>query len=427
MPAPLLKIAIVGAGPVGLVFALRAATALPWAQVSVFDARAQEASTAGDPRALALSLGSVQALEALGVWRTLSAAYAESAIREVHVSHSGAQWRMVSGRSGEDDSLVLRAADHGVAQLGTVVRYGGLTDALQRAWLLHAARNPARACPRFATRVINIKPGHKAVELDTGICEQFDAVVIAEGGLYGDASQTEDATSTRLKSYRQQALVGEVLLETHRRHIAFECFTAEGPLALLPLPRLSTDPASCTRASLVWCISGGDDSIPSASPEDQLKILRRLIPSEAGSLRELSELRRFELGLRAPKLSAHYEACIGDPAGRRDFGRIARIGNARQTLHPVAGQGFNLGLRDAQGLVASMRSHMQVPQATRAFEQQRVPDGQFTVMATDLLARAFTWPGLASSMLRAAGFGVLNSTPTARSALASSMMFGIWR
>jgi 2-octaprenyl-6-methoxyphenol hydroxylase len=103
-----------------------------------------------------------------------------------------------------------------------------------------------------------------------------------------------------------------------------------------------------------------------------------------------------------------------------------RIGNAAQTLHPVAGQGLNLGLRDAHQLVVALRDAHDLDAALGRVEWARAPDRWTMIAATDLLARAFTWnlPGLAA--VRGAGLAVLAAAPPLKGLLARRMMYG-WR
>ena len=132
---PVWRIAVIGAGPAGLALALQAARLLPGADITLFDARPADKDVSGDPRALALALGSVQALQRLGAWP----AQAAQAITEVLVSQAPPTLSLPWG-----DGLVhLRAADEGGPQLGAVLRYGTLVAAMQQVW--HALVDGAQA------------------------------------------------------------------------------------------------------------------------------------------------------------------------------------------------------------------------------------------------------------------------------------------
>ena len=121
-----LNIAVIGAGPVGLALALQAARALPSSSVTLFDARPAEKDVSGDPRTLALSLGSVQLLERLGAWRADLA----QPIQEVHVSQQPPSMLPLLGEVFGEPDLRIRAIDEAVPMLGAVLSYGGIVAPL---------------------------------------------------------------------------------------------------------------------------------------------------------------------------------------------------------------------------------------------------------------------------------------------------------
>ena len=146
-----LNIAVIGAGPVGLALALHAARTLPEANVTLFDARAADKDVAGDPRTLALSLGSVQILERLGAWRAELA----QPILEVHVSQQPPSALpflpdFISARLGEPE-LRIRAIDEAVPMLGAVLSYGAIVAPLSRRFFSAATGAPKRLCRRFGS------------------------------------------------------------------------------------------------------------------------------------------------------------------------------------------------------------------------------------------------------------------------------------
>jgi 2-octaprenyl-6-methoxyphenol hydroxylase len=402
------RLAVVGAGPVGLALALHAARQLPHAHITVFDA-----------------LGSVQFLQRLQAW---PAAAAEP-ILQVHVSQApptlGGRLAALLG----EPELWLRASDLHVPQLGAVLAYGALLARLQAAWMQQAQQQPQRLHTRMGMPVVEIKNTAEGVELDAGIAERFDVAVVAEGGVFGQ--QPHKAV---VKDYGQTAWVGTVQLEGGAavpRGLAFERFTRHGPVALLPLPPLpppapvhapgnADDPAGGPRrAALVWCVNRADDPVAELSDSQRLAVLRTLVPAQAGPLLGVSPLRPFALGLNAERTLV--------------AGRTVRIGNAAQTLHPVAGQGLNLGLRDAHELVAVLRRKAtgagglsgDIDSALRSAEGARTADRWATIATTDFLARSFTWqlPGAATA--RGLGLAALQATPPLQRWLARRMMFGI--
>ncbi len=429
-----LKIAVIGAGPVGLALALLGARCLPHCELTIFDARSLAAPIPGDTRTLALALGSVQLLQRLGAWPAAAA----QPITAVHVSQTPPSW----GRQAE---LLLTAADQGVDNFGAVLAYGPLVATLQTAWADAAQAEPARLHSRFGMPVAALKNVDGGVEVDAGVVDRFDLVVVAEGGVFAD-----QARKALTHDYQQTAWVGNVTLAGATAGLAIERFTRHGPVALLPLPALrasssdrdaaaasvnysdngsdiGSDPVSdpvndigsrigndesSVRAALVWCADSRDDPVAGLDDQQRIVVLNSILPAAAGRITGISRLKRFPLGLNA-------ERSLVD-------GRQVRIGNAAQTLHPVAGQGLNLGLRDAYALVQGLRFGADVDTALRRVEWQRAPDRWSMIAGTDFLARSFTWqlPGLATA--RGLALAALNAAPPLKRALARQMMFG-WR
>ena len=389
------QIAVVGAGPVGLALALHAARLLPHAHVTVFDARPLDCDVAADARTLALNLGSLQFLRRLGLATDVVAQ--AQAITEVHISQQPPSWGQAEVR--------LRAAEMGVPQLGAVLSYGALLAPLQAAWLACVEAQPLRLHARFGAPVAALKAVGSGVEVDAGIAEQFDIAVVAEGGVFADQVRTPGQTVTH--DYGQTAWVGTVTLAGATSGMAFERFTRHGPAALLPLPPAADGQA---RAALVWCVGTADDPVRHLNDTQRLAVLNTLFPPEAGRLVALSPLKDFALGLNAERTLVH--------------SRTVRIGNAAQTLHPVAGQGLNLGLRDAHALVAALRWATDLDVALRRVEWARAPDRWAMIAATDFLARSFTWqlPGAATA--RGLGLAALQALPPVKTWVARRMMFG---
>ena len=390
------QIAVVGAGPVGLALALHAQLLLPHAHITLFDARPLDRDVADDPRTLALALGSVQFLQRLGAW---AAAQSQAqAITEVHVSQQPP--------SLGEAQVHLRASELGVAQLGAVLSYGALVAPLQQAWLAAAAAQPERLHTRFGAPVSALKTLADGVEVDAGIAERYDLAVVAEGGVFA-----EQARKAVAAAYGQTAWVGTVTLEGatdgFKTGRAFERFTRQGPAALLPLPAAAD---GTPRAALVWCVPDADDPVRELDTAQRLAVLNTIFPPEAGRLTSLSPLKSFALGLNA-------ERTLVD-------GRTVRIGNAAQTLHPVAGQGLNLGLRDAHELVSVLRWTDDLDAALKRVEWARAADRWTMIATTDFLARSFTWTLPGAATLRGLGLAALEALPPVKGWLARRMMFG---
>jgi 2-octaprenyl-6-methoxyphenol hydroxylase len=367
------------------------AQALPRAAVSVFDARPLDADLTRDARTLALSLGSVQLLQRLQAWPAEQA----EPITTISVSQ-------VPPGAAE---LRLTAAEMRAPLLGAVLAYGSVLGALQDAWLRQQAAAPQRLRHQFGQRATGLKSlADGRVELDAGVAEAFDLVVLAEGGLFADQVGREWR-----RDYGQTAWVGELRLGPGvPRGLAVERFTRSGPLALLPLP----DDARGRRAALVWCVGSADDPVTTLDDEQRLTALRSLFPPEARDLTGIGPLKAFPLGLNAERQQVQ--------------GRVVRIGNASQTLHPVAGQGLNLGLRDAVTVARALRDAAGLDEGLARFQRQRTPDRWMLMGATDLFARGFAVDLPWATGLRELGLRAMQHLPPLRQALARQMMFG-WR
>jgi 2-octaprenyl-6-methoxyphenol hydroxylase len=431
VPTRRCRIAVIGAGPVGLSLALLLATRTTHTEVCVFDARPVDKDVSGDGRTLALSLGSVQLLERLQAWDGTQA----QPIHTVHVSQQPPTMSLPAGLpfiGSLNPTVSIRASDVGVAQLGAVLPYGALVPPLQRAWTQAAAAAPERLGLRFGAPVTGIKPlPDGSVEVDAGVAEVFDLAVIAEGGVFADGAQkvavSEHTRAPLTHDYAQTAWVGTVhLLDADTapvQSVAVERFTRHGPAALLPLPPKD---GVQHRAAIVWCVPTDNDPVRDLTDEQRVTVLNTIFPSDV--VRPITALaaplKAFSLGLSAQRTLVDQGAAI------------VRIGNAAQTLHPVAGQGLNLGLRDAYALADALRLHVDthgprldavavsVSKALRSVEWQRRPDRWALIAGTDFLARSFTWgwPGFGAA--RGAALAVLDKAGPLKNLLARQMMFG---
>jgi len=419
-PPPLaphgLSMAIIGAGPAGLALALQAAQALPQARITVFDARPADKDVSGDPRTLALSLGSVQELERMGVWTAIQARQQVAPILAVHVSQ---QQPTVLWPGRDQPFVAISAAEQGVAQLGAVVSYGTLVAPMQAAWAQAIAKQPDRLLMRFGTPVKGLKPVPGGVEVDAEIAEAFDLAVVAEGGVFADQPTLQWPQGVS-RDYAQTAWVGQVLLsEDSEAGVAYERFTPSGPAALLPLTDGTVVPGgpSGRRAALVWCVQRDDDPVRDLTDAQRLVVLNTIFHERVGKIHQVSSLKAFPLGLNA------HRSLVND-------GAVVRIGNAAQTLHPVAGQGLNLGLRDVHELLsaikgASVAGRVDVAAALRHFQRRRQPDRWALIAGTDFLARSFTWPAPILATARGLGLGAMQALGPLKHRLARTMMFGL--
>ncbi|WP_414450338.1 UbiH/UbiF/VisC/COQ6 family ubiquinone biosynthesis hydroxylase [Burkholderia sp. 22PA0099] len=382
-------VAIIGAGPVGLALAgwLARRSATQALSVVLVDARDPSAS-AGDPRAIAVSHGSRVLLGALG-WPGDA-----TPIEHIHVSQRGHFGRTLIDRE-----------EHGVDALGYVARYGSLVGTLARA--VHAT--PVQWLTSTTARAPQQDADGVSVTLDTPQGERVLRVrtlVNAEGGLFQDTPRNGVRDERHRRDYAQTAIVGTVSVAAPQPRVAWERFTPEGPLALLPLG----GPNQADYA-LVWCCSPDEAARRAALPDAAfLAELGIAFGTRMGRFTQIAGRAAFPLGLAAaPTLVS---------------GRVASVGNAAQTLHPVAGQGLNLGLRDAHTLVDALSEHGATPLALAAFNGRRVLDRRLTIGATDLLARLFTIESRPLAALRGAALTALEFVPPLKAVIARQMMFG---
>ncbi|WP_412526726.1 UbiH/UbiF/VisC/COQ6 family ubiquinone biosynthesis hydroxylase [Burkholderia lata] len=379
-------LAIVGAGPVGLALAgwLARRSATQHASIALIDAREPAAST-NDPRAIAVSHGSRVLLDTLA-WPADA-----TPIEHIHVSQRGHFGRTLIDRD-----------EHDVAALGYVVRYGSLMQALAGAvrgtrvdWLTSTTARTPQQDADGVTLTLDGPQGERTL--------RARVVINAEGGLFHE--QQADAGKHR-RDYGQTAIVGTVTVSAPRPNVAWERFTHEGPLALLPLggPRQA-------EYALVWCCTPDEAARRAALPDDAfLRELGSAFGERMGDFVAIAGRASFPLGLTAAQTLVN--------------GRVAIVGNAAQTLHPVAGQGLNLGLRDAHTLVDTLSAQGFEAIALATFNARRALDRRFTIGATDTLARLFTIDSGPLPLLRGAALTALEFVPPLKKVIARQMMFG---
>lgn len=355
-------LAICGAGPTGCALALLMAQYRPQAQRIALIGRFPSAhNTPADPRALALNYGSQQLLESVSAWPTAGAD-----ITTVHVSQKD-----YLGRT------LITAEDLGVPRLGAVVSYDALIQQLHQA----IARTEIHFIQ--VDEPVIAQPGTK-VHIDLGKGQSISSLVAVQS----DGQRPQGLTRT----YDQQAVLATVQSSLPASGWAYERFTKTGPFALLPHPQ-ATD-----HYALIWCLPPEQaQQMYALSPRAFERALEQVFGARLGTLSLASERFIFPLSLHAGRhLSAE---------------RIVAIGNAAQTLHPVAGQGLNLGLRDVAQLAQNLRTWLSQPEQDpmpmlHQFTQQRQPDRWLTVTVTDTLARVFTSSSTALSHLL--GLGLLS-------------------
>jgi len=367
-------IAIVGGGPVGSALAL--ALRDSGKHTVLLEAQAAHAA---DYRPLALSYGSRLILERLGVWPELETF--ATPIRNIHVSQHGG-----FGRARLD------AAESGLPELGYVVDYGRLAQ------LMAQAASACATCHHGA-RVLSWQGGDPAQLRYECAGEGRDIaaglVVIADGGAAPDAA-SED--------YRQCAVTARVVSERTHNNTAYERFTQHGPLALLP--------------------DGGGWALVWTTTPDRA---RDLCATDDGYF--LAELQK-EFGNRVGRFvetSARARHALRRRRTSSEAAHVVFIGNAAQTLHPVAGQGFNLGLRDAWELAGHILDYATMPGSPewlQAYRRRRNVDRSGGIGFTHGLVSLFSNDLLPLRLARGTGLALFGCMPPLKNFLARRMTFG---
>jgi 2-octaprenyl-6-methoxyphenol hydroxylase len=377
-------IAIIGGGPVGAALAL--ALSGSNLKICVLEARPAN-SPSSDARALALSYGSRLLLERLGVWHQMKEV---SPIRTIHISQKNSFGR-----------AKLRATEMKVSELGYVLPYPILQDALT-----HALKNGAVETSYSASVT------HLGNEADQAVIryrqENSEHTLHARLAVVADGGKLlAEKYPPTFHDYGQTALIAHITCAAAQADTAFERFTAQGPLALLPYKDgyeiVWTAPHSCAQEMLAW---------------DDVKFLHELhqhFGDRVGTFLTVSKRACFPLGLkRAPQQTPMPHTVL--------------LGNAAQTMHPVAGQGFNLGVRDAwdlaQEILNATPETLGSETMLAAYRKQRRTDREAGIHFTDGLVRLFSNDIPMVSAARAAALSALDCLPFAKRYVAKRMMFG---
>jgi 2-octaprenyl-6-methoxyphenol hydroxylase len=381
-------VAIVGGGMVGAT--LGVALAPLNLRVAIIEAIPHDAAAqpSFDERTTALSNGSRRILETLGVWPALNAA--ATPIRKIHVSDQG---RFGFAR--------IDAAEQGLPAMGYVVANRDLGSAL---WSrLSASPGIEVYCP---AEVSHIGANERSVTVEIaqwGAKTRIDAKLIVAADGAQSAVRSAAGVDAQVRDYEQTAVITTVLPQRFHDNVAYERFTPSGPLALLPL-----DGGRCT---LVLTLTReAAQSAMSWSDEEFLAEVQRRFGFRLG--------RFLQVGRRVP-----YPLFL-TRATRTSAGRCVIIGNAAQGLHPVAGMGFNLGLRDVASLaelIAERAGQVDAdpgdPKLLAQYDAWRAADRGGVIAFTDGLIRMFSNPLGSIRRLRNLGLLAFDLLPPAKSAL----------
>ncbi len=360
------QVAIVGGGPTGMALAL--ALKQQGIGSEIFEARPR-ITVKNDARILALSHGARQILEWLGVWSQIAA----TPIQIIHVSHRGGLGR-----------TRMQAVDLKVPALGYVLAASDLIAALDAA---------------LQREGIAYHEQQKVCAGDTALAG-YALTAWAEGAVDVEAATTRD--------YGQHAVLCTVSTANPHQGIAWERFTSDGPVALLPLGK--------EYAVVLTVASSEVDAVLAHDDKHFLHVLQQRF-GERHRFTAATARVAYPLGLRWRQ----------QPVGERQVW----LGNAAQTLHPVAGQGFNLALRDlwelAQGL-GSATDDLGAPGLLTRYAQGRQRDRRGAITFTNILIDAFASDFPPLKHARGVGLLALDLLPPLRDFVSRRMMFGarVW-
>lgn len=351
------QLAIIGGGLVGASLALAlqdGARSRGWRIVLIEPfAPGNSYQPSYDARSSALSFGTQQIYQRLGLWPELSQHVAT--IAQIHVSERG--------RFG---SACLTAKEEGVPALGYVVENAWLGQCLWR------ALDPAVVewrCPAEVTSLQALDDGYRLTLNDASKLD-CDLAVLADGGRSGLREQL--GIDVQTTPYRQTALIANITPAEAHAGQAFERFTKEGPLALLPLPD--------NRCALVW-------TRPRKDAERLLKL------SDHEFLAELQDVFGYRLGALLQVGARHLYPLQLIEAREQVRPHLVLLGNAAHSLHPIAGQGYNLSLRDAVGLAETLlesKAALGDFATLQAYLKRQSMDQNLTVGFSDQVTRLFS-------------------------------------
>ena len=388
-------ITIVGGGMVGISLALLLAKQQRW-KVMVLESQAikgasiPDYSPSFDARSTALSWSSRCIFQKMGVWPKIE--QHAQAISSIHVSDRG-----------HFGLTRLEAEEAGVDALGYVVENSWLGSVLMQ----QAVEEDISL--KGAAKITSIHPKAQSMELAIEVDGQQRLInskllVVADG--------TDSACAKTLgiqqhsKAYGHSAIIANISLEQPHGEVAYERFTDQGPMALLPLPEFK----NTHRCALVWTQPSEQAEALMVSDESAfLSQLQARFGHRLGQFKQLGERAIYPLALSTSEEQV-----------RR---RLVVVGNAAHSLHPVAGQGFNLSLRDIDCLVQCLKDQPQITDVGElepllSYQKQRDKDQRNTLMFTDNLSKLF---GLSSSMValgRNSGLLMMDLVPTLRNQFA---------
>ncbi len=393
-------IAIIGGGMVGASLALLLASQKPEWKIALLEAKlfsdADQYQSNFDARSTAISQGSVEILRELGVWEKL--AQHATSISQVHVSDAG---HFMGG--------LIDASTYDLDAVGYVIPNAWIGRVLfaqlktQNNIYLMTSVRVEKLIPLQHGAQLVVQSAHETFELNCKLS------VVADGG--DSPLRKSLGIDSHIKDYDQTALIANVAYSEPHKGVAYERFTAQGPLALLPLG----DSASAKESALVLTLPRDQASdIVALNDDEFLQHLQQRFGNRLGKFLRVSHRHTYELKLVT--------------ASEQIRSHIVLVGNAAHFLHPVAGQGFNLSLRDCICLVdALIQGEVAGKQlgelsALQDYLDRQQLDQILTIEFSDKLVRLFSSSSLPLIALRHLGFVGLDLMPGVKSQFASQTM-----
>lgn len=377
---------IVGGGMVGASLACALTnTSLNIAVIEAFEPHSQQQASYDD-RGIALAYGSQRIFEAMGLWEQL--AVHSTAISDIHVSDRG-----------HFGITRLSAQDENVPALGQVITARSMGQVLSQA--LTQQDNLDVICP---ANVVSLTQHDDSVELVLSDGRHLSAkLIVAADGAHSTIRQLLNLGALE-HDYQQTAITANITPERAHQGRAFERFTDSGPIALLPM--------SDNRCSLVWTVSSGDEeALLKLSENDFLEQLQDRFGYRLGKLKQVGQRNSYPLKLMQ--------------ADQPIQQRIVLIGNAAHSLHPIAGQGFNLGLRDVAALadvLADGSEDCGGPRLLHDYAQWRQQDQDTVIDNTNSLVNIFSNNTPLLGHLRGAALSFIDVFNPGKHALAQKSM-----
>ena len=386
---------IVGGGMVGISLALLLAQQQSDWNVLLLEAQAYDNSDnhnnhpSFDSRSTALSWSSRKIFQAAGLWSELESH--TSAIKNIHVSDRG------------HIGLTRISADEaGVDALGYVIENRWIGNVLLKKFTATAVEIMA---PERVAKITPLKSGVRLNLEKSGEAIETSLLVIADGA----NSQTAQKLGIHSdkKPYGQQGIIANIALQDAHNGVAYERFTDQGPMAMLPLPDFDGSP----RCALVWTQPPERAAeLMTATDKDFLQALQESFGYRMGMVEKVGERVAYPLALTT--------------ASEQVRRNIVVLGNAAHSLHPVAGQGFNLSLRDVATLADVLGkaklagTDFSSLETLERYQQQQLADQQNTLMFSDNLPKLFAQASSVVALGRNSGLVMMDLLPSLRSRFA---------